>query len=179
MRIAVSGSHRVGKTSLAEGIAEALTGHDLVGEPYHDMVAEGHVFSHPPGVGDFEDQLEYALGAIAEDVREVVFDRSPVDLLVYLMVAAGDSEGVIERWRGRVRRAMRTLDAVVLVPIESPDRIEVTEEEDPESTRHVVDEMLRELLLSDGLDLGIEVIEVRGSLKERVSAVLRGPADLF
>ncbi len=172
VRIAVSGTHRVGKTTLARAIADVLPGHDLVDEPYHDLVAEGHVFSHPPGVEDFEEQLEHSLTALSDDVQHVVFDRCPVDLLAYLVVASRDGDDVVEHWRGRVRRAMQSLDAVILVPVESPDRIEVTEDEDPAATRQDVDETLRDLLLSDRLDLDVRVVEVHGSLWDRATTAV-------
>lgn len=88
MRVAVSGTHRVGKTTLARAISDALPGHDFADEPYHDLVAEGHVFSHPPGVEDFEEHLEHSLTKLGNGAQHVVFDRCPVDLLAYLMVAS-------------------------------------------------------------------------------------------
>lgn len=179
MRVAVSGTHRVGKTTLARAISDALPGHDFADEPYHDLVAEGHVFSHPPGVEDFEEHLEYSLTKLGNGAQHVVFDRCPVDLLAYLMVASRDGEEAAEFWRGRVERAMQSLDAVILVPIESPDRVEVTDEEDPAVTREIVDETLRELLLGDGLDLDVEVVEVRGSPQHRTATAIRWLAEAF
>lgn len=63
MRIAISGTHPVGKSTLAEDLAALLRDHDLVGEPYHDMAEDGHAFSHPPSLDDFEAQLEYPFAA--------------------------------------------------------------------------------------------------------------------
>lgn len=60
MRIAISGSHRVGKTSLAEALAVALPGHELLPEPYHALEDEGHEFGEMPSLDDFTLQLERA-----------------------------------------------------------------------------------------------------------------------
>ncbi len=172
MRIAVSGTHRVGKTTLAEQLADVLPGHGIVDEPYHDMVAEGHVFSQPPTLEDFEDQLEHSLLALGDGSPDLVFDRCPIDLLAYLLVGSADSRSVVERWVQRIRATMQSLDVIIFVPIESPDRIDLAEEHDT-FARSAVDRELRELLLNDPLGLGVEVLEVRGAPRNRVSQVLR------
>ena len=57
MRIAISGSHRVGKTTLAEALAAELPGYELVPEPYYLLEEDGHVFAAMPSIEDFELQL--------------------------------------------------------------------------------------------------------------------------
>ena len=178
MRVAVTGSHRVGKTTLAQAIAEALAHHDFADEPYHELVADGHVFSHPPDPEDFEAQLEYAIDALSDEAPNVVFDRCPVDLLAYLLVACQNDERVIDDWCEPVRRAMRSLDAVILVPIEAPDRIDFGPDEDATGSRDAVDETVRELFLDNRLGLEVEVLEVRGSLDQRTTAALDWLAQL-
>jgi len=172
MRVAVTGSHRVGKTTLAQAIADLLGDHDFADEPYHELVADGYVFSHPPDSEDFEAQLEYSLDALSDEAPNVVFDRCPVDLLAYLVVTCQNDERVIAHWREPVRRAMRSLDAVILVPIEAPDVIDFGQDEDPTGSRNVVDETLRDLLLSNRLELEVEIFKVRGPLDRRTTAVL-------
>lgn len=178
MRIAVTGSHRVGKTTLAQAIADSLANHDFVDEPYHELVADGYVFSHPPDSEDFEAQLEYSLDALSDEAPNVVFDRCPVDLLAYLVVTCQNDERVIAPWREPVRRAMRSLDAVILVPIEAPDLIDFGPDEDSTGSRAAVDETLRELLLSDRLELEVGIFEVRGPLDQRTTAVLNWLAQV-
>jgi hypothetical protein len=56
MRIAISGTHRAGKSILAEDLAALLRDHILIGEPYHDMAENGYALSHPPSLDDFEAQ---------------------------------------------------------------------------------------------------------------------------
>lgn len=172
MRVAVTGSHRVGKTTLAQAIADSLAHHDFVDEPFHELVADGYVFSHPPDAEDFEAQLEYSLDALGDETPNVVFDRSPVDLLAYILVTCQNDEGVIAHWGEPVRRAMRSLDAVIFVPIEAPDVIDFGQDDDPTGSRDVVNETLRELLLGDGLDLEVEIFEVSGPLDRRATASL-------
>ena len=49
MRIAISGSHLVGKTSLAEALADTLPRYELFAEPYHLLEEEGYEYRpfHP------------------------------------------------------------------------------------------------------------------------------------
>lgn len=178
MRIAVTGSHRVGKTTLARALADSLVDHEFVDEPYHELVAEGHIFSHPPDPADFEAQLGYALDALSDEALDVVFDRCPVDLLAYLVVVCPGDERVIAHWREPVRRAMRSLDAVILVPIEVPDVIDLGQDEDPAGSRDVVDETLRDLLFGTRLDLEVEILEVKGPPDRRTTVALTWLADV-
>ena len=178
MRVAVVGSHRVGKTTLAHAIAEALADHDFADEPYHELVADGYLFSHPPDAEDFEAQLEYALDALSDGAPNVVFDRCPADLLAYLLVTCQNDERVIAHWREPVRRAMRSLDAVIFVPIEVPDVIDFGQDEDPTGSRDMVDETLRELLLGNRLELEVEIFEVRGTPDGRTTASLEWLAQI-
>ena len=174
MRIALSGAHRVGKTTLAEALGDALPGHEVVVEPYHEMAADGHVFAHPPTVEDFEDQLDHSIDSLLERSGEdMVFDRCPVDLLAYLRVERSDPSYAPEPLLEELRGAMASLDLVVFVPIESPDRIDFADDEDLPGTRDAVDGRLRELLMDDPLGLGVDVLEVRGPRSDRVDAVLR------
>ena len=161
-----------GSRGIGRAIAEALADHDFADEPYHELVADGYLFSHPPDAEDFEAQLEYALDALSDEAPNVVFDRCPVDLLAYLVVTCGNDERVIAHWREPVRRAMRSLDAVIFVPIEAPEVIDLGQDEDPTGSRDVVDETLRELLLGHGLELEVEIFEVSGPLDRRTTASL-------
>lgn len=172
MRIALTGTHRVGKTTLARAIADALPDHDLAEEPYHEMAGDGYVFSHPPDAEDFEAQLEHSLASLSDGAPDVIFDRCPVDLLAYLLVESEYDEDVIARWREPVRRAMRSLDGVILVSIETPDVIDFRPDEDSTGSRRAVDETVRELLLGSRLELEVELLEVSGSVDRRATETL-------
>jgi predicted ATPase len=175
MRIAVSGTHRAGKSTLVEQLANHLPRHVVVEEPYHLMVEDGYEFGHPPSLEDFEAQLERSLQELGEKRANVLFDRCPLDLLAYANVHA-DAEGFeLDEWLPRVRAALETLDLIVLVSLE-PERIPFDPaEDDDEELRNAVDEELRDIVLDDclGLDLRMEIVEVEGSVADRASAVLR------
>jgi hypothetical protein len=73
----------------------------------------------------------------------------------------------------RVREAVEALDWVVFVPIEAPDRISFADADDEGGTRAAVEAKLREFLLEDPFELGLQVFEVRGDIESRARAVLK------
>ncbi len=171
MRIAVTGSHCVGKTTLVESLAARLAGHATVDEPYWQLEADGHEFAQPPSVEDFEAQLARSLAALDEAERDVVFDRCPVDVLAYLLEHEDAAGFDAADWLEPIRAAVATLDLIVLVPIEDADRIAVAGHEDAE-LRGAVDERLRALLIDDGLAGDVEVVTVTGDVRARTEQVL-------
>jgi hypothetical protein len=122
MRIAISGSHGVGKTTLAEALAAALPNYELVPEPYRLLEDEGYVFPETPSVEDFEAQLERSLVCLEQTGTHVIFDRCPVDLLAYLPPPPLFG---FRSWLPPVEDSLASIDFIVFVPIERPDRIVV------------------------------------------------------
>jgi predicted ATPase len=171
MKIAVSGAHGTGKTTLVDELAAALPSFEVVDEPYHQLVEEGHDFAAMPCLEDFELQLERSILCLAESEGDTLFDRCPLDLLAYLLTHDESAGFTVDRWLPRVREAMARLDLVIFVPIESPDRIPDATE-DHGDLRWRVDEELREIVLDDRWDLGVPAIEVVGSPGERARRVL-------
>jgi len=171
MKIAVSGAHRTGKTTLVEELCRALPTYEAVDEPYHLLEEEGHEFAAMPCLEDFELQLARSIESIVEAEEDRIFDRCPADILAYL-ITHRDSDGFdVERWLPRVRRAMERLDLVVIVPIEQPDRVTVSEPDDA-ALRRVVDEEIREIVLEDRWEFGVGALEVTGTQRERARQVL-------
>jgi hypothetical protein len=166
MRIAISGAHGTGKTSLAERLADALPGHLLHEEPYYALEAEGRMLAIPPSLADFESQLERSSEIMLAGEKDCVFDRCPVDFLAYLTTHKHADRFDPEVVLPRVRQAMNTLDIVFFTPIEHPDRIDVPVAEG-RATRRRVDEALHDLLLENRLGLTCAIQEVTGTLDER------------
>ncbi|MEO7091900.1 MAG: AAA family ATPase, partial [Polyangiales bacterium] len=166
MRIAFSGAHRTGKTTLVQALGDALPGYEVIDEPYAALDEEGHDFSDPPTTEDFEVQLRRSLEIVTAAPANALIDRSPLDFVAYLGVSEGDAVDA-----ETLRAAMGALDLIVLVPIEAPDRIVVAASED-RRLRSAVDEMLSSLVLDDRYGFGVEVLEVNGRVDARVSQVL-------
>ena len=172
MRIAMSGTHRVGKSTLIEDLGDALPEYRVVDEPYHLLEEEGYEFASPPSLEDFLEQLRRSLELLdEEDTRNVLFDRCPLDFLGYLLTHEDSDAFDVEEWLPRIRSALKTLDLVVFVPIEERDRIRLPAHEDSQQRREV-DEKLAWLLLDDPHELRVEILSVHGSGAARVAQVL-------
>jgi predicted ATPase len=171
MRIAFSGAHRVGKSTLVRHVADALPRHATVDEPYTLLEEEGHACSEPPSLEDFEAQLARSLVELEEGRQDVLFDRCPVDVLAYLLEHEDAAAFELEDWKERAREAMQTLDLVVFVPVEERDRIALPAHED-QGLRLAVHERVRELLVEDVLGFEVEVLTVHGDVRTRVDQVL-------
>lgn len=143
----------------------------VVDEPYYLLEEEGHEFAEMPSLEDFELQLERSIQCIADSEDNQIFDRCPADMLAYLMTHP-DSDGFnVEAWLPRVQGAMQRLDLIVFVPIEEPDRVVVSDPEESE-LRRLVDEELRDIIVDDRWDFGVEAIEVAGSSRQRARQVM-------
>ena len=173
MRIAVTGTHRVGKSTLIEALEDRLPAYRVVDEPYHLLEEEGHEFASPPSLEDFLEQLRRSLESIAEaeGERDVLFDRCPLDFLGYLLTHEESDAFDPGDWMARIRSSLQTLELVIFVPIEQRDRFRLPAHEDP-ARRREVDEKLAWLLLDDPFGLGVEVLCVHGSGAARLTQVL-------
>ena len=171
MRIAFTGSHRCGKSTLIAKVAEELDGYEVVDEPYVHLEEEGHDFAHPPSLEDFLAQLECSLKLVDDAGADLLFDRCPIDFVGYLLAHVDADAFDLDVWIDRVRAALRRLDLMVFVPIEDPDRIKVSRSEDLD-LRADVDAKLKELILDDRLDIGVEVLVVEGKRSARLAQVL-------
>ncbi len=171
MRIAISGTHFSGKSTLVGDLADALPNYSIVEEPYFLLAEEGYEFAEMPSVEDFELQLERSIECLDENEPHVLFDRCPADLLAYLLTHSDAEAFDLARWLPRVRAAMGKLDLVIFLPVEGRDRIALPSSEDA-ALRMQVDAELKEILLEDSFDLDVEVIEVTGARNERVQRVM-------
>jgi predicted ATPase len=171
MRIAISGTHFSGKSSLVQALSEALPQYTTVDEPYHLLQEEGYEFAELPSLEDFELQLERAIESLDETLPDVIFDRCPADILGYLLSHVDAEAFHLEEWLPRVQTTIRKLDLVVFLPIEEPDRIVLPRSQDA-AYRQRVDEKLREIILDNIFDFEVEVLEVSGNPRTRVERVL-------
>jgi predicted ATPase len=178
MRIAVTGTHGTGKTTLIEDFAALKPEYHPVPEPYFELLQKGHCFSDPPSIDDFYkpagSKHPYAMLETNSDDK-VLFDRCPFDLIAYLEVV---SEQVGEEWTpsGRllqkIEAALQSLDLIVFLPIGSPD---VTgQNAEMQQLRSAVDEQLKQILQEDSLGLiteALAILELTGSPQDRLQAL--------
>lgn len=178
MRIAVSGAHRVGKTTLIKAFVRAHPDYDAEPEPYRALAEAGSAFSDPPTDGDFLEQLAYSVRRIGERSGEanVIFDRCPLDFIAYLQALAahsGDDFGV-EDFRDEVADALESLDLIVFIPADGEFG---GEDIAYPRLRKAADKRLQALFLEDELSLfdGGQpvVVEVSGSTERRMRELER------
>lgn len=168
MRVAFSGTHRTGKTTLVEALAGVLPTYEVIDEPYRLLEDEGYEFADPPSVEDYERQLRVSIEMLAAAPADALFDRCALDFVAY--ARAVDDDFDINDWLDDIRDSVARLDLLVVVPIEA--RIVLPSHED-RRLRQRVDERLRALALDDPYGFEVETLEVSGSTDERVRQVLR------
>jgi len=170
MRIAVSGTHFSGKSTLIASLLEWLSNYTGVDEPYFLLEQEGYEFSHPPLLEDFEKQLKRSISAINESQKDTIFDRCPLDCLAYMLALSKNFDEKL--WAEQVEVAIERLDLIIFLPIEYCDRIIVPPSQNLK-LRAKVDEKLAELILDDSLGIleNTDVLEVTGGLEDRVKTI--------
>lgn len=168
MRIAFTGTHFSGKTTLSQALQKELPNYEFFEEPYWILSELGRTFSHPPTLEDFEEQLECSTNLLREAPSNALFDRCPIDFLGYALAIADED---FEKWEAKIAQVLNFLDLIVFVPIETPDRILLPFSEDKE-LRFLVDEKLRELLMENSREIvNTKVIEVTGTVQERLKRI--------
>jgi len=131
MRVAVSGTHGVGKSTLIDEFLRRHPEFVHEPEPYAVMVEDlGEEFSAEPSVEDFRRQLEFNIERLSQHApgENVIYERCPVDFLAYVHALDRNSaEALVEP----VSEAMQHVDLVLYLPFEG------TSEEFPKLQRAV------------------------------------------
>jgi energy-coupling factor transporter ATP-binding protein EcfA2 len=171
MRIAISGTHFSGKSTLVEALSEVLPHYTTIEEPYYLLAEEGYEFAELPSLEDFEHMLERSIENLDESLQNVIFDRCPADILGYLLTHADAEAFDLKEWLPRVKTALGKLDLIIFLPIENPDQIVLPLSQDA-AYRLRVDEKLQEIILEDSFDFEVDVLEVTGSPQARLGRAL-------
>jgi hypothetical protein len=172
MRVGVSGTHGTGKTTLVDALCARLPGHTSAGEPYLLLEEEGHEFGFPPDAADFRALVRRSVQMLSGPAADVVFDRTPLDYLAYLVALGADLE--CETDPPAMRPALESLDLLVLTPI-TPETEQILPAAELPVLRERMNEALLELVYTDPLHAwgDVPVIELSGPLSQRLAAVLR------
>lgn len=179
MVIVVSGTHASGKSSLIDAFAAAQPQFRILPDPFETL----DDYRTDAGAGVFYQQLQVSAARLLE-LRKgpVIAERGPLDFLAYL--DAIEQLGRPTRSRDHFRRgvslcieAMKKVDLLVLLTLNSIDRIDVPEDEDPD-LRSAMNEALVELADDEDLTGGAEVIEVTGAPDTRLARLEQVVASL-
>jgi hypothetical protein len=171
-RIAVSGTHGTGKSTLVAALGERLPRHATVAEPYGILAERGYTFAHPPGVDDFVVQLKQSLLSLRRQSPHRIFDRCPLDFVGYIIASPGAERFDLEAWREPIARAMKSLDLVVSLRADPMHDPAIAVED--AAFRLAVDDALRDIVDGDDLGLcdGVEVLVLDGPWDRRLESVL-------
>jgi len=168
MRIAVSGTHCVGKSTLIDEFLLAHPEYAHEPEPYVTLVEDfGEEFSGEPCVDDFLRQLEFSIDRLATHTpgEKVIYERCPLDFVAYIDAIEPNR---IEPLLGPVSTSLRGLDLLVFLPIEDA----VCPDPDYPKLRKAVDRRLNAILLDDELGIiSVPVVEATGSTAQRLRII--------
>jgi AAA domain len=182
LRIAVSGTHCSGKSTL---IADFLAAHrEYIHEPepyvWLDELYGEHA-AEEPGVADFYRQLEVCVERLRnyEPGADMIAERSPLDFLAYILALhdLGDGEGapeIVDAAVTLVESGLAHLDVLIVLPLNGRDGIEAPSGEDPE-LREAMNDRLIEIV--DGDELGLlgkrplQVAELHGTPQRRLATL--------
>jgi AAA domain len=177
MRVAISGSHCCGKSTLIDEFLLAHPDFAHEPEPYELLLEEhGEIFRAEVSAEDFQRQLKHSVERLALHRLDdsVIFERSPADFIAYMLALAElgrDSSGsrLAAQSCAAARQGLQNLEVVVLLRAET----EAPDDEDIE-LRTEADDQLERILLYDSLDLlpsKLLVIEAFGSTTQRLQTL--------
>lgn len=170
MRIAVSGTHCTGKSTLVEEFLRVHPNFTHEPEPYTVLVEDfGEEFSEKPTVEDFLRQLEFNINRLRRHARgeHVIYERCPIDFLAYIDVL---DHRTAETTRESVSDAIQHLDLIVHLPL--TDHLDADAEYP--KLRKAVDHRLSAIFRDNEFDIvtnDVVVVEAQGSTAQRLQIV--------
>lgn len=179
MRIAVSGTHCSGKSTLVEDFVAVHPEYIHEPEPYEWLQeVYGEAPAEEPGVDDFYRQLELSVERLREygPGARVIAERSPLDFLAYILALielgrAGRDCALSASAVELAASGLAHLDLLVILPLSAADGIAVPLDEDLE-LREEMNDRLMDLISSDPYALftssRLRVIEVHGTRQQRL-----------
>lgn len=172
MRIAVSGAHATGKTTLISDYLDERPGTEHVPDPF-ELVEHA---ASTPGFEEFAQQLLVSARALAalSPGDACVIERTPLDFVAYLDALRDLGRGARPAPDELVRvaeDALAHLDLLVVLPIEHRDPTAPGPDEDLPLRRAMNDALLERVDASD-LAAHTRVIEITGSRDERLRRLL-------
>lgn len=136
MRIAISGTHYMGKSTLIEDFIQAHPEYKHEVEPYDQLQEVKEMeLAEEPSLDSLLEELDYSIKQLNQNAKEtnIIFDRCPVDFIAYGMCAIdqdavdiNDSE-IADRFDA-VKEALNHLDLIVFLPMTKEHPIEYPEE---------------------------------------------------
>lgn len=177
MRIAVSGTHCSGKSTLIHDFLATHSEYTHEPEPYESLEALGETFTDELTIDDAYRQLEFSVERWSSFERDanVIAERCPLDFVAYLqaLVDLGRAARDCELMDAAVELTAGAMANVELLLVTSPDAVRVPDDEDPE-LREAMHECLLDLITTDPYSLlgNTRVVELRHFPSSRSTADL-------
>lgn len=182
MRIAISGTHFIGKTTLVEDFIKKHPHYRLEIEPYYKLQGEEAIeLSLEPSLESLTMQLDTSINQLNEYANEknVIFDRCPIDFLAYAKCTLDQNsldlydDEISERFP-TIKKALNSLDIIVFLPISNKNLIEYTEENS--AYRKAADKCFKQIYRDEIYDIfprynHPRVIELSGDRMTRLKAL--------
>lgn len=170
MRIAVSGTHGVGKSTLIDEFLQQHPEFVHEPEPYTVLVEDlGEEFSAEPCVEDFRRQLEFNIERLDQHTPDenVIYERCPLDFFAYIYVLNSETA---EAFQQRVSEAMQHLDLVVYLPLDRDHG-----SDDYPKLQRTVDRRLNSIFREEAFGImsatNVTVIEAEGTTAQRLRII--------
>ena len=188
MRVAVSGSHSTGKSTLIAAFLAKCPQYVQEPEAYEELADDiALLTSEGPDIDGLTALLVHTVSTVGRHGpgAAVIFERSPVDYLAYAIatrsIARTDRGEFMRSYVPMVRGAVRSLDLIALLPASTGGRVLSRPHED-ERFRQRVDEELRRALIDDDYDLfggdsAPRVVELSAAPDRQLSDLVRYTAE--
>lgn len=182
MRIAVSGTHGCGKSTLIDRFLMAHPDFAHEPEPYTVLQEDyGELFAAAPSADDFYRQLEFNIDRLHHygANEKVIYERCPADFLAYLLALSDlhrdqGASLLVESSLDMVEEGLKLLDLIVFLPLDGMDSNGRAALEDQE-LRIAVDDRLIGMLRDDDFNLFTArcpvIQEVRGDTAQRLLTI--------
>ncbi len=189
MRIAISGSHSLGKSTFVNDFLEKNPDYIYEQEPYRALMHDHEIlFGDDQTQYHIDLQLNYCIDAIKryQPGSKVIFDRAPIDYIPYSLYTAlhahtNINQDYVMSLYDRIRPTLHHLDLIVFVPIREDYTIELENDGHrpiADFYRNEVDKNFK-TLYRDALDTIMpkknapRVVEISGTREHRVNALQR------
>ncbi|MEM8611145.1 MAG: hypothetical protein AAGF93_03925 [Cyanobacteria bacterium P01_H01_bin.105] len=178
MRVAVSGTHCSGKSTLIDHFLIAHPDFTHEPEPYIVLQEDyGEVFAAKPSADDFYQQLKFNIDRLRryQPGAKVIYERCPIDFIAYLLALSDlrtDKQAslLVERSLDIVKDGIERLDLIVFLPLDGMDSDVISGREDQE-LRIAVDDWLVDIFRGNDLNIFSFchpiILEARGFTEER------------
>ena len=180
MRIAISGSHGTGKSTLIAAFLERRPRYTHEPEAYETLADDVDLAGEGPTPEALEHLIRWTIAAVSEHgpAADVIHERSPADYLAYAAASRkswgpGEADDLVARFAPLVAASLAHLDLIAVVPVCAEIAARPGEDE---RFRRRVDRALRGILLDDDLGVLSEsravVIELPAAPGKRIEALL-------